>query len=159
MCCFKLIALNNIKLFLKIFLKDNTLCSLTNLADFWQKQLDIHSFIQTRCIFGLLKKRKIYIHTYTHTHIQITSNKDRYIYGTISLVRICWSFVYCCQYCWVVFFSHLYIYAMDKKLSSTKVQRAQIVTLHGGYTERDIALNYTTVRHQFTMLSSTSVLI
>ena len=62
----------------------------------------------------------------------------------VSLVRICWSFVYCCRYCWVfvwflllLFSSHLYIYAVGNKSSLTEVRRAQRVTLHGeGYTER-----------------------
>ena len=59
--------------------------------------------------------------------------------GTISLVRLCWSFVYCCRYHLVCFFSHLYIHAMGKK-SLTEAQSSQIVTLHGErYTERDIA--------------------
>ena len=35
--------------------------------------------------------------------------------GRVSLVRISWSFVYCCRYCW---------------LSLTEVRRAHIVTLH-----------------------------
>ena len=59
-------------------------------------------------------------------------------HGTVGLVRICWSFVYCCRHRWT--FVSVISKSMQGQSSLTEVQRAQIVTLCGvGYTERDIA--------------------
>ena len=76
-------------------------------------------------------------------------------HGTVSLVRICWLFVYCCRYhCFCVGFIVVVVVLGFFKIQSSlhlcngqwaqKVvfdigRRAHIVTLHGGYTDRYIA--------------------
>ena len=93
------------------------------------------------CVIPLQKSYKWWSFTFDiYSHLQTFKTMQSDASSNLGHVKICWSFYYCCQYCWVGFFSRLYIHAMGKKSSLTEIWRAEIVTLHGeGYTERDIA--------------------
>ena len=119
-----------------------------------QKHTYIYMYIQTYIVICAHLRPDMIFKPFNSFNVFIVSSNLGH--GTVSLVRICLSFVCCYRYCWDLFqlslhpcnFSYLYIHAIS--VISTSMQWAKLFLkivfdrdyLHGGgCTGRDIAAN------------------